>query len=147
MVSHSLFVEGPVVNVHAPSAILFGDKQNRRTVGTRTGLDETLSQEVLPLLFHFILINWSKLVWWPIWGLRALLGANLMHNVLFWGTSLWQRVWEYIFQLIDEFFQFPTDTRVYPPQNLLFLFLNTEEMFLRAEFLHKVSPLAFRESN
>ena len=45
LVSHSLLVEGPVINAHAPPAILFGDKQDRRAVGTRTRPNETLSQE------------------------------------------------------------------------------------------------------
>ena len=130
LILHSLFVEGPVVDTHTPPAVLFGDKQDRRAVGTRTGPDETLSQEVLDLLLHFVLFSGLKSVWWPTWGFRALLGANLMHNVPFWGTSLWQCVREHIFELIDEFLQLPTDTRVYPLKDLCFPLLNTEELKL-----------------
>ena len=62
MVSHSVFIEGLVINAHMPSAVFFGDEQNWRAGGTRTGPNETLSQEVLHLLLHFILLSWTKSV-------------------------------------------------------------------------------------
>ena len=66
----------------------------------------------------------------------AFLGANLMHDVPFWGTSLRQCVQEHVLELLNEFFQLSIDTQVYPRLDLLFPFLNTEETFFRAEFFH-----------
>ena len=147
MDSHSLFIEGPVVNAHTPPAVLFGDKQDRRAVGTRTGPNETLSKEVFNLLLHLVLLSWPKSVRWLTRGFRALLCANLMNYVPFWGTSLRQCVREYILELIDEFLPFPrtprptldriSSSRSSTLRNRFF----GPVFFIRSRFFPSVSPM------
>ena len=101
-------------------------------VGNEVGLMDYIFLYNIVCSVNFVILSWGSLA-----SPTVALSWGVPHH------AVGAQHQEYVFELIHEFLRLPTDTSVYSQQDLLFPFLNTEESFLWALFLHEALLLSF----
>ena len=120
---------------------------NWRAIGTCTGHNRPLSQDVLHLFLHLILLRWPKSVWWSTGGFAPSSVRISCKMSLFGGRPLGSVSGNTSLNSSTSSFNFPRTSRSTLDRISSSRSSNTEKTFLWADFFHEVSLLPFNESN
>lgn len=89
-------VDGSAVHTHAPSAILFGHKEDRNVTRAEALPDVSLLKKLSNLSRNFLCLHRIGSVSWPVWKRRTWDEVDLVFNASDCWQSLRILIWKHI---------------------------------------------------